>query len=59
MNGKQVCNRSNPEKTSRSYEGADFSWLSSKVSRTLIGVQIVFGVDLFSYQISKLVCHYF
>ena len=26
----------NPEKTSRSCEGADFRWLSSKVSRTLI-----------------------
>jgi hypothetical protein len=26
----------NPEKTGRSCEGANFSWLSSKVSRTLI-----------------------
>ena len=33
---QQVCNWSNPEKTSRSCEGADFSWLSSKVSRTLL-----------------------
>ena len=33
---QQVCNhRSNPEKTWRSCEGADFSWLSSQVSRTL------------------------
>ena len=32
---QQVCNRWNPEKTGRSCEGADFSWLSSKVSRTL------------------------
>jgi hypothetical protein len=32
---QQVCNRSNPGKTGRSYEGADFRWLSSKVSRTL------------------------
>jgi hypothetical protein len=30
---QQVCNRSNPGKTGRSCEGADFSWLSSKVSR--------------------------
>jgi hypothetical protein len=33
---QQVCNRSNPGKTGRSCEGADFSWLSSKVSRTLV-----------------------
>jgi hypothetical protein len=33
---QQVCIRSNPEKTGRSCEGADFSWLSSKVSRTLL-----------------------
>jgi hypothetical protein len=33
---QQVCNWSNPEKTGRSCEGADFSWLSSKVSRTLM-----------------------
>jgi hypothetical protein len=32
---QQVCNRSNPEKTGRSCEGVDFSWWSSKVSRTL------------------------
>jgi hypothetical protein len=32
----QVCNRSNLEKTGRSCEGADFSWLSSKVSQTLM-----------------------
>jgi hypothetical protein len=32
---QQVCNWSNPEKTGRSCEGADFSWLSSKVSQTL------------------------
>jgi hypothetical protein len=32
---QQVCNRSNPVKTGRSCEGADFSWLSSKVSQTL------------------------
>jgi hypothetical protein len=32
---QQVCNRSNPAKTGRSCEGVDFSWLSSKVSRTL------------------------
>jgi hypothetical protein len=29
---QQVCNWLNPEKTSRSCEGADFSWWSSKVS---------------------------
>jgi hypothetical protein len=34
---QKVCNRSNPEKTRRSCEGADFSWFSSKVSRTLAG----------------------
>ena len=33
---QQVCNRSNPGKTGRSHEGADFSWLSSKVSGTLV-----------------------
>jgi hypothetical protein len=27
---QQVCNRSNSEKTGRSCEGADFSWLTSK-----------------------------
>jgi hypothetical protein len=32
---QQVCNWSNPEKTGRSCEGAVFSWMSSKVSRTL------------------------
>jgi hypothetical protein len=32
---QQVCNWSNPEKTGRSCEGADFSWWSSKVARTL------------------------
>jgi hypothetical protein len=32
---QQVCNQSSPEKTGRSCEGADFSWLSAKVSRTL------------------------
>ena len=32
---QQVCNRSNPEKPGRSCGGADFSWLSSKVSQTL------------------------
>jgi hypothetical protein len=33
---QQVCNRSNPEKTGGSCEGVDFSWLSSKVSQTLL-----------------------
>jgi hypothetical protein len=33
---QQVYNRSNPEKTGRGCEGADFSWWNSKVSRTLI-----------------------
>jgi hypothetical protein len=32
---QQVCNQSNLEKNGRSCEGADFNWLSSKVSRTL------------------------
>jgi hypothetical protein len=32
---QQVCNWSNPEKTGRSCEGVNFSWLSSKVSQTL------------------------
>jgi hypothetical protein len=31
-----VCNRSNLGKTGRSCEGTDFSWLSSKVSQTLL-----------------------
>jgi hypothetical protein len=36
MATNKVYNRSNPGKTSRSCEGADyFSWWSSKVSRTL------------------------
>jgi hypothetical protein len=39
---QQVCNRSNPEKTGRSCEGADFSWLSSKVSRTLVKFECIF-----------------
>jgi hypothetical protein len=34
---QQVCNRWNREKTGRSCEGVDFSWLSSKVSQTLGG----------------------
>jgi hypothetical protein len=33
---QQVSNWSNPGTTGRSYEGADLSWLSSKVSRTLL-----------------------
>jgi hypothetical protein len=33
---QQVCNRSNPGKTGRSCEGADFSSLSSKVSQALL-----------------------
>ena len=33
---QQVCKRSNPKKPGRSCEGADFSWLISKVSRTLL-----------------------
>ena len=39
---QQVCNRSNPGKTGRSCEGADFSWLSSKVSRTVLWVVCIF-----------------
>jgi hypothetical protein len=39
---QQVCNRSNPKETGRSGEGADFSWLSSKVSRTLTTTQVSF-----------------
>jgi hypothetical protein len=35
---QQVCNQPNIGKTGRSCEGADFSWLSSKVSRTLFRV---------------------
>jgi hypothetical protein len=37
INGNKFasCNQSNPEKTGRSCEGADFSRLSSKVPRTL------------------------
>jgi hypothetical protein len=34
---QQVCNRSNPEKTGRSCEGAGFSWLSSKDCCTCCG----------------------
>jgi hypothetical protein len=41
---QQVCNRSNPEKTGRSCEGVDFSWLSSKVSRTLPRIRGGWGV---------------
>jgi hypothetical protein len=41
---QQVCNRSNPEKTGRSCEGADFSWLSSKASGTLVGEEKNNGV---------------
>jgi hypothetical protein len=33
---QRLCNRSNLGKTGRSCEGADFSWLSPKVSRTLL-----------------------
>ena len=33
---QQGCNQSNLEKIGRSCEGADFSWLRSKVSRTLL-----------------------
>jgi hypothetical protein len=40
---QQVCNRSNPENTGRSCEGADFSWLSSKVSRTLLCLCLCFA----------------
>ena len=32
---QQVCNRSNLEKTGRNCEGVNFSWFSSKISRTL------------------------
>jgi hypothetical protein len=35
INDNKFANRSNYEKTGRSCEGADFSWLSSKVSQTL------------------------
>jgi metal-dependent amidase/aminoacylase/carboxypeptidase family protein len=33
---QQDCNRSNRGKTGRNCEGEDFSWLSSKVSRTCL-----------------------
>jgi hypothetical protein len=39
---QQVCNRSNPAKTGRSCEGADFSWLSSGHS-LLPNAQTEFG----------------
>jgi hypothetical protein len=32
INGNKLATGQNPEKTGRSCEGADFSWLSSKVS---------------------------
>jgi hypothetical protein len=32
MNGNKFATGQNPEKTRRSWEGADFSWLSSKAS---------------------------
>jgi hypothetical protein len=35
MNGKKFATGQILKKTGRSYEGVDFSWLSSKVSRTL------------------------
>ena len=47
---QQVSNRWNPEKTGISCGGADFSWLSSKVSRTLPQGQVTHsgGIDLIS-----------
>ena len=45
-------NQSNPEKTGRSCEGADFSWLSSKVSRTLMphsNKHVVKDKDIYSF----------
>jgi hypothetical protein len=32
---EQVCDRSDPKKSGKICEGANFSWLSSKVSRTM------------------------
>jgi hypothetical protein len=36
MNGKKFATGQNLKKTGRSCEGADFSWLSSNVSQTLV-----------------------
>jgi hypothetical protein len=50
---QQVCTRSNPGKTGRSCEGANFSWLSSKVFQTLtwmhIWTLILTGCQLSAY----------
>jgi hypothetical protein len=61
---QQVCNRSNPEKTGRSWEGADFSWLSSKASQTLILVRVthclnengLFSLPSLGFRIMWLAC---
>ena len=42
---QQVCNRQILRETGRSCEGADFSWLSSKVSRTLNHIAICMSVQ--------------
>jgi hypothetical protein len=41
MNGNKFTTGQNPEKTGRSCEGVGFSWLSSKVSRTLNPASLV------------------
>ena len=33
------------EKTGKSCEGADFSWLSSKVSQTLLWTRLIWGLS--------------
>ena len=42
---QQVCHRSNPERTGGSCEGADCSWLSSRVSRTLPAICILVNLE--------------
>jgi ABC-type phosphate transport system auxiliary subunit len=40
MNGNKFATDQTLKKTGRSCEGADFSWLSSKVSRTLCPIYL-------------------
>jgi hypothetical protein len=47
MNGNKFATSQILEKTGRSCEGADLSWLSSKVSQTLIGKTYNLGVKVF------------
>jgi hypothetical protein len=52
MNGNKFATNQILSKTGRSCEGADFSWLSSKASQTLLlltrGLLRLFGSELYS-----------